>query len=41
MAQRAPQTRRLRRAEADEATSAYASASSLPAPIGRAVCRCL
>jgi hypothetical protein len=38
-AQQAPQTRRRRRAEPNEASSIYAAASAPAAWIGRAVCR--
>jgi hypothetical protein len=38
-AQRAPQTRRRRRAEPNEASTIYAAVSVQAAPIGRAICR--
>jgi hypothetical protein len=38
-AQQAPQTRRRRRAEPNEATSIYAAVSAPAARIGRAICR--
>jgi hypothetical protein len=39
VAQQVPQTRQRRRAEPNEANSAYAAVSKRPAWIGRAVCR--